>query len=283
MSQKPKPGSQARAALVPKVARAEAELKPAAARPATGTEPAANAGPIAETEPVAIAEQATEAEPVATGPSVEFEGEPAMTVTPMSEDLPIAEAEPMVTAAPETKVSMPESVDKTFAAASASSAAATNAVIETIEARRADSFAAIAAEAVEAAPSITPTPTTITQGIKTMMKSTEDFVAFGQANLEAFVKSGQIWSAGVQELTKLFATSAKASFDESVSTFKAISTAKSVKEAMELQSSFAKAALEKAMAESNKLTDASIKLTEQTLAPITARVTVAVESFGKAA
>jgi phasin family protein len=129
----------------------------------------------------------------------------------------------------------------------------------------------------------TPKQPTITQGMKTMMKSTEDLVAFGQANMEAFVKSGQIWSAGVQELTKQIATTAKASFEESVTTFKAISTAKSVKEAMDLQSTFAKAALEKAMAESNKLTDASIKLTEQTLAPITARVTVAVETFGKAA
>jgi phasin family protein len=136
---------------------------------------------------------------------------------------------------------------------------------------------------VEPAAAIKPTKPTPTQGMKTMMKSTEDLVAFGQANLEAFVKSGQIWSAGVQELTKQFATSAKASFEESVSTFKAISTAKSVKEALDLQSTFAKAALEKAMAESNKLTDASIKLTEQTLAPITARVTVAVETFGKAA
>ena len=67
-----------------------------------------------------------------------------------------------------------------------------------------------------------------------------------------------------------------------MSTFKAMSSAKSVKEALEMQSSFAKAALEKAVAESNKLTDASIKLTEQTLAPITARVTLAVEKFGVA-
>jgi hypothetical protein len=37
------------------------------------------------------------------------------------------------------------------------------------------------------------------------------------------------------------------------------------------------------LAESNKLVDASIKLTEQTLAPLTARVTGAVETFGKAA
>jgi len=124
----------------------------------------------------------------------------------------------------------------------------------------------------------TPNPT-FTRGIKSMMKTTEELVAFSQANMEAFVRSGQIWSAGMQDLTKQIASSAKASFDESVSTFKAISSAKSVKEAMELQSSFAKSALEKMMAESNKLTDASIKLTEETLAPITARVGVAVETF----
>jgi phasin family protein len=146
-----------------------------------------------------------------------------------------------------------------------------------------DTVASTSAKAMLTAAAFEPAKptTTLTQGMKTMMKSTEDLVAFGQANLEAFMKSGQIWSAGVQELTKQMATSAKASFEESVSTFKAISTAKSVKEAMDLQSTFAKAALEKAMAESNKLTDASIKLTEQTLAPITARVTVAVETFGK--
>jgi hypothetical protein len=56
-------------------------------------------------------------------------------------------------------------------------------------------------------------------GMKTLIKSTEDFFAFGQANVEAFVKSGQIWADGVQELTKLFATTTKASFDASVVTF----------------------------------------------------------------
>ena len=116
-----------------------------------------------------------------------------------------------------------------------------------------------------------------------MVKSTEDFFAFGQANVEAFVKSGQIWAAGVQELTKLFAATTKTAFDESVATFKAVSSAKSVTEAIDLQSTFAKSVVDKALAESNKLINTSIKLTEQTLAPITARVTVAAETFGKAA
>jgi phasin family protein len=215
---------------------------------------------------------------------------PAMPVAAITEA--VAKAEPMVAAVLKAEA---QSVDQTIAAASDLSAASAKALSETITAT-ADTVAAVTAEVAQTAAEIKPTlPTpltrgpvftsgpTITQGMKTMLKTTEDLVAFGQANLEAFVKSGQIWSAGVQELTKQMATSAKASFEDSVSTFKAISTAKSVKEAIDLQSTFAKAALEKAMAESNKLTDASIKLTEQTLAPITARVTVAVETFGKTA
>jgi phasin family protein len=245
MSQKPKAGTPAR---------------PASANKAAPTEVVAKADPTA-------AEPKVTADPVL---AETVEASPAVAVPPA----PAAEAE--------APIASSYSVNEPISAASDLAAASAKAVSATITAT-ADTVAAVTSEAVETASSIEPTKPTITQGIKSMMKSTEDFVAFGQANLEAFVKSGQIWSAGVQELTKQIASSAKASFDESVSTFKAMSTAKSVKEAMDLQSSFAKAALEKAMAESNKLTDASIKLTEQTLAPITARVTVAVETFGKAA
>jgi phasin family protein len=237
------------------------------------------AGP-ATVEPVA------EAEPVEAAPAVNpdpvVEAEPPVSAQPVIQETPVPETVPAVEPELVSTVSPSTPVGETIAAAPELVAASVEIVSATITAT-ADTVAAVTSEAVEAASSIKPTKPTLTLGMKTMMKTTEDFVAFGQANLEAFVKSGQIWSAGVQELTKQIATSAKASFDESVSTFKAISTAKSVKEAMDLQTSFAKTALEKAMAESNKLTDASIKLTEQTLAPITARVTVAVETFGKAA
>lgn len=307
MSQKPRTGAPAPTPSVSKVAPKDVVMKsdPAKARPVAKTEPVAKAGPV-EVDPVAKAEPVTaevvakvepasrlvaETEPfkreeIAKSEQVQIESfvepEPLVKVEPVMNEIPVAKAEPIVEVVFETKVSAPDTADKTIAAASDLAAASAKAISGTMT-TTADTVAAVSAEAVETASSIMPTTPTLTQGMKTMMKTTEDFVAFGQANLEAFVKSGQIWSAGVQELTKQIASSAKASFDESVSTFKAISTAKSVKEAIDLQSSFAKAALEKAMAESNKLTDASIKLTEQTLAPITARVTVAVETFGKAA
>ena len=201
--------------------------------------------------------------------------EPVVAAEPVEKVDPAAASEPVAYEAIPAVVTSSEAVSESIP----TPAEAGTEAIATAE----DLVPTVIAEAVLPVTASEPTQTPVIQGMKTMMKSTEDFVAFGQANLEAFVKSGQIWSAGMQELSKQIASSAKASFDESVSTFKAISTAKSVKEAMDLQSTFAKAALEKAMAESNKLTDASIKLTEQTLAPITARVTVAVETFGKAA
>jgi phasin family protein len=112
-------------------------------------------------------------------------------------------------------------------------------------------------------------------GVKTVIKSPEDFVALGAANVEAFVKSGQIWTAGVQELMNQFATARKVAFDEFVSTLMAVKSAKSVTEAIDVQSKFATSMVEKALAESSTLISTSMRLTEQTLAPINAHVTSA--------
>ena len=85
----------------------------------------------------------------------------------------------------------------------------------------------------------------------------------------------------MQDIGKQMAASAQASFEETVATFKALSSVKSLKDAFELQASFARSTMEKTLAESGRLTDASLKLTEQALAPITARVSMAVEKFAK--
>jgi phasin family protein len=135
----------------------------------------------------------------------------------------------------------------------------------------------------QAAAGIEQTQAKMKEGVEKAMKTAEEFVAFGQGNVEALVKSGQIWAAGVQDLQKQIAASAQASFDEAVAAFKAVAAAKSVKDAFDLQVNLARGTFEKSLAESGKLTDASLKLTEQALAPLTARVTLAVEKFAKAA
>jgi phasin family protein len=113
------------------------------------------------------------------------------------------------------------------------------------------------------------------------MKTAEEFVTFGQGNVEALVKSSQILMAGMQDLTKQMAASAQASFDEAFGTFKAIAAARSVREAMELQAGFARSALEKAMTQSGQVAETTLKLGEQVAAPITSRFSLAVETFGR--
>jgi phasin family protein len=54
---------------------------------------------------------------------------------------------------------------------------------------------------------------------------------------------------------------------------------KSLKEAMDLQTGLARAAFEKASADTTRITDAAIRLAEEALAPLTARMTLAAEKF----
>jgi phasin family protein len=117
------------------------------------------------------------------------------------------------------------------------------------------------------------------EGYEKAMKTAEKLAHFQQANLEAFVKSSQIFATGLTDLTKHVASTSQANLAEAMSNFKALTGAKSLKEAFDLQTGFARATMEKAMTEGGKLTETSLKLVEQATAPISARVTAAVETF----
>ena len=125
--------------------------------------------------------------------------------------------------------------------------------------------------------------TPATPSMEKTMKTTEDFLAFGQSNLDAFVKSSQIWAAGVQDISKQVAATAQASFDENMASFKVLAAVKTPKEALDMQATLARTSLEKAVAETGKITDASMKLAEQVFAPLTAQMTAVAEKFAKVA
>jgi phasin family protein len=121
----------------------------------------------------------------------------------------------------------------------------------------------------------------IKEQMEKAMKTAEEMLVFSQGNVEALMKASQIYASGVQDISKRYAASGKSSLEETVAFTKSLMGVKSVREAVELQTGFTKASIEKAVSESSKLTDASVKLAEQAMAPITARFSVAVETFGK--
>jgi phasin family protein len=116
---------------------------------------------------------------------------------------------------------------------------------------------------------------------RTTAKQAEEFVSLGQGNFEAVVKATQVWTAGVQDLAKQVAASAQASVEEAVATAKALSSVKSPQEALELQTKLIQSSLEKTLAEASRIGEASLKLFQDTVAPLSARATLAVEKATK--
>ena len=123
----------------------------------------------------------------------------------------------------------------------------------------------------------------VKENVEKAMKTAEELLAFNQGTFEALVQSGKIWSTGVQDITQQVVASAQASLDETLATYRALAAVKSLKEAVELQTSLARSAMEKAVSETGRITDASVKLAEQAIAPLTQRFSLAVEKFARAA
>ena len=119
------------------------------------------------------------------------------------------------------------------------------------------------------------------EGVEKAVKQSEEILAFSQGNMEAIIKASQIYATGFQDITKNLAASSKVSLEESMAFTKSLLGVKSVKEAVDLQTGFAKSSIEKAVSEGNKITEASVKLAETAIAPLTARIALAVETFGK--
>ena len=110
-------------------------------------------------------------------------------------------------------------------------------------------------------------------------KNSDELFAYGKDNVEAVMQSGTLWVKGVQDLNTMFFGMAQASIEDGVAATKALFGAKTVADVAKLQSDYAKASYEKAVAEGRKLTEASLKVAEGSYAPIGARVEATVEKF----
>ena len=112
-------------------------------------------------------------------------------------------------------------------------------------------------------------------------KGYDELAGFGKDNVEAVMTSGAILAKGVQDLNTVWLGLAQASVADAVGAAKALFGCKTLPEVVEVQTGLAQAQYEKLVAESGRLSAMSAKLAENASAPITARVTVAVETFTK--
>ncbi len=112
-----------------------------------------------------------------------------------------------------------------------------------------------------------------------MLNTAEQIVSFGQGNLHAVAQSGEALASGCQDIARQVVTTAQASLEEGLAHFRAVTQAKSLQEALELQNRAARAWVERVVSDSGKLTEHSIRVAGQAYAPLSARFEAAIEAF----
>ena len=86
-----------------------------------------------------------------------------------------------------------------------------------------------------------------------MMKNFEDFQKLGPFNMDATMKAFGEWNKGWQAIAAEMSEYTKRSFEESTATFEKLLTAKSVEQAIEIQTGFAKRAYDGYMHQLSKI------------------------------
>lgn len=114
-----------------------------------------------------------------------------------------------------------------------------------------------------------------------LLKLSAELQALNKGNVEALIQSGTIASQGAEDLSREVVAYAQASFDKSVTTGKALLTAKSLKEVIDLQTDYVKSSFDAFTAEASRIQDLTTRVTSAAFAPLNARLNATVETLSK--
>ncbi len=113
--------------------------------------------------------------------------------------------------------------------------------------------------------------------IEKSLAALNDANAHSKKNLEAVIASVTAATKGAESLGAQAMAYSKSAVETNVAAAKSLASAKSVQEVVELQTSFAKSALETYMAEVGKMSEIVSASVKDSMKPLNERVTAAVE------
>jgi phasin family protein len=114
-------------------------------------------------------------------------------------------------------------------------------------------------------------------GFEKAAKNYDHFLSYGRDTVEAYMKAANAAGKGVETLqTELYAFS-KQHVEDSIAATKALMGSKSVHEAFELQTDFAKSAIDSYVGQMTKLNELMMSAAKDTFAPLQGRVQAWVE------
>jgi len=116
-------------------------------------------------------------------------------------------------------------------------------------------------------------------GVDKTLSALNEANAASKKNMEAVVASVTAATKGAEALGAQAMAFSKSAFDTQVSAARSLAGAKSVQEVLELQTAFAKSAVEAYVAEMGKMTETVSASLKETLAPLNERMTATVEKL----
>lgn len=120
------------------------------------------------------------------------------------------------------------------------------------------------------------------EAVEKSLAGVNDLNGASKRNLEAVVESVTAATKGAEAVGAQTLAYAKKSWEDNVAAAQALSGAKSVQEVVELQSQWAKSAIETYLSELNHLTETVSSSVKDSLKPLNERVSAAVEKFQSA-
>lgn len=115
------------------------------------------------------------------------------------------------------------------------------------------------------------------------LKTYGDLAAMGKANVESTLKATAVLSKGVEEIGQAWAALAKRLVDVQMSSLQTLLGARNIKDVVEVHADLTKTHLQTAMSEGAKISELTLKVANEAIQPLSARVTDTVKATAKAA
>jgi phasin family protein len=109
-------------------------------------------------------------------------------------------------------------------------------------------------------------------GFEKAAKNYDQLLSYGRDTVEAYVKAANAAGKGVETLHSEFYSFSKQSVEESIAATKAIMGTKSIHEAFELQTDFAKSAFDSYVSQMTKVSEIVLSSAKDTFHPLQSRV-----------
>lgn len=113
-------------------------------------------------------------------------------------------------------------------------------------------------------------------GIERAVTFGERFVTFGQANTAAVMEASRIWFAGCHAMSHEVTSITQEAYRQNLGLFSSFAAVRTHQDAVTLHATSVRSMMDKATQNTARLTETSIKLAEQSFAPIAARIDAAV-------